>query len=72
MRATLTFLRISAGESVRIIRDFSSACDLDIFDVGSFRDMTRLAGAGIVSSVIILGVGYVLHINASGIGKMGP
>lgn len=49
VRATLTFWRIAAGESVRIIRDFSSACDLDILEVGSLRDITRLAGAGQVS-----------------------
>jgi hypothetical protein len=36
---------MAAGESVRMIRDFSSAWDLDILDVGSLRDITRFAGA---------------------------
>lgn len=34
---------------MRRIRDFGSGCDLDILFCGSFRDITRLAGAGVVS-----------------------
>ena len=43
--AALIFLEISAGESVRMILERPSAWDLDIFNVGSLRDITRLAGA---------------------------
>lgn len=57
VRATLIFFWMEAGESVRMIRDFSSAWDLDILDVGSLRDITRFAGAGtmLVGHVLLLG-----------------
>lgn len=76
VRATLIFFWMTEGESVRMIRDFSSAWDLDIFDVGSLRDMTRLAGACILLDGAILATvmvrGELSQIWASGIGKIGP
>lgn len=49
MSATLILRVIVSASSVSRIRDLGSACDLDIFDLGSLRDMTRFAGADIIS-----------------------
>jgi len=43
--AEAILLRICSGPSVKRIRDRSALCDLDIFAVGSVRDMTREIGA---------------------------
>ncbi len=45
MSADEIFILISSGVSVMRIRERSDLLDLDIFDVGSFRDMTRRTGA---------------------------
>lgn len=52
VRATLIFFWMVDGESVRRMRDFGSGWDLDILEVGSLRDITRFAGAGILVSVM--------------------
>lgn len=43
--AVMIFFWITEGGSVMRIRERGFVADLDIFDVGSWRDMTLLAGA---------------------------
>ena len=50
MTARLNFRMIAAGSSVMVMRPLSVSADFDIFDVGSWRSITRAPAGGVTAA----------------------
>lgn len=70
MTAPLNLLRILEVVSVSRIREETNGDDFDIFEDGSFRERTRLQGAGVPRlDCASQGELYDILVNCMGIGK---